>query len=82
MTSMVRCATGANFSTLHEPKQLLWVQAEEHFFKGALDEFERVIISLGLSWIHASEQSLGRMDEESVEAAVLGIQFIGLGVVR
>ena len=37
------------FATLPEPKQLLWVQAEDHFFKGALDDFERVIISLGLS---------------------------------
>ncbi len=37
------------FETLPEPKQLLWVQAEDHFFKGALDDFERVIISLGLS---------------------------------
>ena len=37
------------FETLPEPKQLLWVPAEDHFFKGALDDFERVIISLGLS---------------------------------
>ena len=37
------------FATLSEPKQLLWVRAEDHFFKGALDDFERVITSLGLS---------------------------------
>jgi alpha/beta superfamily hydrolase len=28
------------------PKRLIWVEAEDHFFKGALDEFERVIQSL------------------------------------
>ena len=29
------------------PKELHFVEAEDHFFKGALDEFERVIQSLG-----------------------------------
>jgi uncharacterized protein len=29
------------------PKQLIFVEAQDHFFKGALDEFERVIQSLG-----------------------------------
>ena len=29
------------------PKELRFVDAEDHFFKGALDEFERVIQSLG-----------------------------------
>ena len=28
------------------PKRLVWVEAEDHFFKGALDDFERVIQSL------------------------------------
>ena len=28
---------------LPEPKQLIWVEAEDHFFKGALDAFERSI---------------------------------------
>lgn len=37
------------FLTIPEPKKLLWVEAEDHFFKGALDEFEQVIVSLGLS---------------------------------
>ena len=32
-----------------EPKQLLFVEAEDHFFKGALDEFEAAIVSVGLS---------------------------------
>jgi alpha/beta superfamily hydrolase len=29
------------------PKELRFVEAQDHFFKGALDEFERVIQSLG-----------------------------------
>ena len=29
------------------PKQLIFVEAQDHFFKGALDELERVIQSLG-----------------------------------
>jgi hypothetical protein len=29
------------------PKRLLWVEAQDHFFKGALDEFESVVQSLG-----------------------------------
>ena len=37
------------FDTLPEPKQLVWVEAEDHFFKGALDAFEREVVSLGLS---------------------------------
>ena len=28
---------------LPEPKQLIWVEAEDHFFKGALDAFERSV---------------------------------------
>jgi hypothetical protein len=28
---------------------MLLVEAEDHFFKGALDEFERTIVGLGLS---------------------------------
>jgi alpha/beta superfamily hydrolase len=37
------------FATLPEPKQLIWVEAQDHFFKGALDEFERAVTGLGLS---------------------------------
>ena len=29
------------FATLQEPKRLLWVEAQDHFFKGALDELSR-----------------------------------------
>jgi alpha/beta superfamily hydrolase len=35
------------FSQLPEPKTLHWVEAQDHFFKGALDDFERVVQSLG-----------------------------------
>jgi uncharacterized protein len=34
------------FDELPEPKRLLWVEAEDHFFRGALDPFETVIQSL------------------------------------
>jgi alpha/beta superfamily hydrolase len=37
------------FETLPEPKKLIWVQAEDHFFKGALDQFEQEIVGVGLS---------------------------------
>lgn len=31
------------FESLPEPKQLEWIEAEDHFFKGALDAFEAAI---------------------------------------
>jgi alpha/beta superfamily hydrolase len=39
-------ALEAMVATLGEPKRLIWVEAQDHFFQGALDEFERVIGSL------------------------------------
>ena len=33
----------AIFDGLPEPKRLIWVEAEDHFFKGALDEFENSV---------------------------------------
>jgi alpha/beta superfamily hydrolase len=33
----------AVFDRLPEPKKLIWVEAEDHFFKGALDEFENSV---------------------------------------
>ena len=36
----------AVFDGLEEPKQLYWVEAEDHFFKGALDEFERLVVQV------------------------------------
>ena len=35
------------FETLAEPKQLDWVEAQDHFFAGALDGFECVIERIG-----------------------------------
>jgi alpha/beta superfamily hydrolase len=34
------------FTELSEPKRLLWVDGHDHFFRGALDQFETVIQSL------------------------------------
>lgn len=34
------------YDRLWHPKQLHWIEAEDHFFAGALDEFERAITSL------------------------------------
>jgi alpha/beta superfamily hydrolase len=34
------------FAHLQEPKQLHWVEAGDHFFSGALDDFERLVQSL------------------------------------
>jgi hypothetical protein len=36
-------AMEAYFATLPEPKQLIWVDATDHFFSGALDQFEAVV---------------------------------------
>ena len=38
-----REAMEAYFETLEQPKQLIWVEARDHFFFGALDEFEDVV---------------------------------------
>jgi hypothetical protein len=37
------------YDSLPEPKALHWIEAEDHFFKGALDPFEAQIAALGLS---------------------------------
>jgi uncharacterized protein len=34
------------YASVPEPKRLIWVEAQDHFFKGALDEFERVVAGL------------------------------------
>jgi alpha/beta superfamily hydrolase len=36
------------FDSLNEPKKLLWVEARDHFFAGALDKFEEAVAGLGL----------------------------------
>lgn len=40
-------AMEAYFSALEEPKELIWVDAKDHFFVGALDEFEDVVYGVG-----------------------------------
>ena len=35
------------YDRLWEPKRLIWIEASDHFFAGALDEFERAVIGLG-----------------------------------
>ena len=34
----------AYFATLAEPKRLIWVEAEDHFFAGALDKLEEAVL--------------------------------------
>jgi len=31
------------FATLPEPKKLVWVEAQDHFFAGGLDRFEEAV---------------------------------------
>ncbi|HWY46167.1 MAG TPA: alpha/beta fold hydrolase [Bryobacteraceae bacterium] len=42
-------AMEAYFSGLSGPKELIWIEARDHFFAGALDEFEEAIYSVGSS---------------------------------
>lgn len=35
------------YDRLWEPKKLIWIEARDHFFAGALDEFERAVMALG-----------------------------------
>jgi hypothetical protein len=37
----------AFYDHLWGPKQLLWIDARDHFFLDALDEFEHAVTSLG-----------------------------------
>jgi uncharacterized protein len=43
-------AMEAYFGALEEPKELIWIEASDHFFSGMLDEFENAIYRVGLSW--------------------------------
>jgi alpha/beta superfamily hydrolase len=38
-----RDAMESYFASLEGPKELIWVEARDHFFAGALDEFEKVV---------------------------------------
>jgi alpha/beta superfamily hydrolase len=35
------------YASVPEPKRLIWVEARDHFFAGALDQFEKVVAELG-----------------------------------
>jgi alpha/beta superfamily hydrolase len=41
-----RPAMEAYFASLPEPKQLIWVEARDHFFTGGLDQFEDAVKSV------------------------------------
>jgi alpha/beta superfamily hydrolase len=41
-----KAAMEAYFETLEQPKQLVWVEARDHFFAGGLDKFEEVVYQL------------------------------------
>jgi alpha/beta superfamily hydrolase len=38
----------ALFTEISEPKQMIWIEAEDHFFGGALDKLEETVLNLGL----------------------------------
>jgi uncharacterized protein len=48
-------AMEAYFAALPEPKELIWVEAADHFFGGALDAFENAVYQVALTEPRASE---------------------------
>jgi uncharacterized protein len=38
----------ALYTGVAEPKQMIWIEAEDHFFRGALDELEETVLNLRL----------------------------------
>lgn len=38
----------ALYTGIAEPKQMIWIEAEDHFFRGALDELEETVLNLRL----------------------------------
>jgi alpha/beta superfamily hydrolase len=42
-----RDAMESYFAALEGPKELIWVEARDHFFAGALDEFEEAVYRVG-----------------------------------
>jgi hypothetical protein len=38
----------ALYAEIAEPKQMIWIEAEDHFFGGALDQLEESVLNLGL----------------------------------
>lgn len=43
-------AMEAYFSALQEPKELIWIEAQDHFFAGALDQFEEAVFGVAANW--------------------------------
>ena len=41
-----KAAMETYFETLEQPKQLIWVEARDHFFAGALDKFEEAVVGV------------------------------------
>jgi uncharacterized protein len=41
-------AMEAYFAALEGPKELVWIEAPDHFFSGVLDEFENAIYGIGI----------------------------------
>ena len=35
------------YAEIADPKQLIWIEAEDHFFQGALDRLEETVVGLG-----------------------------------
>jgi hypothetical protein len=42
-----RGQTVAIYTQIAEPKLLIWIEAEDHFFRGALDRLEETVFGLG-----------------------------------
>lgn len=38
----------ALYTEISEPKQMIWIEAEDHFFRNGLDELEESVLNLGL----------------------------------
>jgi alpha/beta superfamily hydrolase len=38
----------ALYAKVADPKQMIWIEAEDHFFSGALDPLEQCVLNLGL----------------------------------
>ena len=38
----------ALYTEITEPKQMIWIEAEDHFFGGALDDWSKAFLILGL----------------------------------
>jgi alpha/beta superfamily hydrolase len=50
-----RDAMESYFTALEGPKELIWVEARDHFFAGALDEFEEAVFSVGSFPVEAGD---------------------------